>query len=186
VLAATGIVVAVAGLAGARMAAPAARRRAGSPVDVRVARLAALPLFAGVPAATLEAVAARLAPVRVAAGEVVVRQGDAADRFYVIEEGAFAVTRVPGPGAIPGGPVPRPVATGAEPTPDHLRTMGPGEVFGEIGLLRGVPRTATVTAETDGALLALDGSDFLGLVSAGPLVGPRLADLRRGAPGAGY
>ena len=64
--------------------------------------------------------------------------------------------------------------------------MGPGEVFGEIGLLRGIPRTATVTAATDGALLALDGADFLELVNAGPLVRPRLLDLRRGAPGAGY
>jgi CRP-like cAMP-binding protein len=64
--------------------------------------------------------------------------------------------------------------------------MGPGEVFGEIGLLRGVPRTATVTAATDGSLLALDGADFLELVNAGPLVRPRLLDLRRGAPGSGY
>ncbi len=69
---------------------------------------------------------------------------------------------------------------------EHLRTMGPGEVFGEIGLLRGVPRTATVTAATAGRLLALDGADFLELVSAGPQVRPRLLDLRRGAPGSGY
>jgi hypothetical protein len=43
-----------------------------------------------------------------------------------------------------------------------------------------------VTAATDGTLLALDGADFLELVNAGPLVRPRLLDLRRGAPGAGY
>jgi CRP-like cAMP-binding protein len=64
--------------------------------------------------------------------------------------------------------------------------MGPGEVFGEIGLLRCIPRTATVAAATDGRLLALDGADFFALVNAGPQVRPRLLDLRRGAPGAGY
>ena len=174
VMAVCGVAVAVAGLVGALMAASAARRRAGSTADVRVNRLAGLPLFAGVPAAALEAVAVRMAPVRVTAGEVVIREGDVADRFYLIDEGSFAVTRLVGSD-------PASEATVVE----HLRTMGPDEVFGEIGLLRGIPRTATVTAATDGALLALDGADFLELVNAGPLVRPRLMDLHRGAPGAG-
>jgi CRP-like cAMP-binding protein len=131
-----------------------------------------LPLFAGVGPSALEAVAVRLEPVPVAAGEVVIRQGDPADRFYLIDDGAFEVTRA------------GPAATGA--AVEHLRTMGPGEVFGEIGLLRGIPRTATVTAASAGALLALDGADFLELVNGGSLLGPRLLDLRRGAPGAGF
>ncbi len=169
VLAASGIAVAAAGVAGALMAASAARRDAGSTADVRVTRLAGLPLFAGVPAAILEAVAVRLEPLRVAAGEAVIREGDVADRFYLIDAGSFAVTQ----------------RRGADAADEHLRTMEPGEVFGEIGLLRGIPRTATVTAATDGALLALDGADFLELVNAGALVRPRLLDLRRGAPGAG-
>jgi predicted MFS family arabinose efflux permease len=196
VLLVTGIAVALAGVAGALLAASAARRPAGSTADVRVNRLARLPLFAGVPAAALEAVAVRLSPVQVAAGEVVIRQGDEPDRFYVIEEGSFDVTRRARPAAAGegvGGGTGEPEA-GAEagiagPTgslEEHLRTMGPGEVFGEIGLLRGVPRTATVTAATNGRLLALDGADFLELVSAGPQVRPRLLDLRRGAPGSGY
>lgn len=172
VMAACAAAIAVAGVVGALLAASAARRSSGSTADLRVTRLAGLPLFAGVPAAALEAVAVRLEPVRVMAGDVVIREGDAADRFYLIDEGAFAVTRLRDGGAAPG-------AT------EHLRTMGPGEVFGEIGLLRGIPRTATVTASTDGALLALDGADFLELVNAGPLIRPRLLDLRRGAPGAG-
>jgi MFS family permease len=174
VLAVSGIAVAVAGLLGAGMAASAARRRAGSTADVRVNRLAGLPLFAGVPAAALEAVSVRMEPVRVTAGEVVIHEGDVADRFYLIDEGSFAVTRLVGS------------ASASEPAVvEHLRTEGPGEVFGEIGLLRGIPRTATVTAATDGALLALDGADFLELVNASALVRPRLLDLRRGAPGAG-
>ncbi len=105
-----------------------------------------------------------------------IREGDVADRFYLIDEGSFAVTRLVGS---------EPASEAAGGIEEHLRTMGPGEVFGEIGLLRGIPRTATVTAATDGALLALDGADFLELVNAGPLVRSRLLDLRRGAPGAG-
>ena len=65
VLLVTGIGVAVAGVIGALLAAPAARRPAGSAADVRVNRLAGLPLFSGVPAASLEAVAVRLEPVDV-------------------------------------------------------------------------------------------------------------------------
>ena len=61
-------------------------------------------------------------------------------------------------------------SSGGEPA--VLRTLGPDEVFGELGLLNQTPRTATVTAETDGLLLALGRDDFLALVgAAGPLRG---------------
>jgi MFS family permease len=171
VLAATGVALAAAGIVGAAMAAPAARRAPGSLAATRFESLARLPLFAGVPTPTLEAVATRLVPVAARAGDVVVRQGDPADRFYVIESGTFVVTR-----SESGQP--------ADSAPARLRTMTSGEVFGEIGLLRATARTATVTATTDGALLALDGASFLELVNAGPGLAPRLLDLRRGAPGA--
>ena len=171
VLAATGAAVAVAGLTGAVLAAPAARRAPESIAATRFASLARLTLFSGVPVPTLEAVATRLVPVTARAGDVVIRQGDPADRFYVIETGAFEVTR-----REPGEP--------ADAAPAQLRSMASGEVFGEIGLLRSTARTATVTATTNGTLLALDGASFLELVNAGPGLAPRLLDLRRGAPGA--
>ena len=171
VLAATGVAIVIAGLVGAALAAPAARRTPGGPAARRFADLARLPLFAGVPAPTLEAVAIRLVEVTVPAGQVVIRQGEPADRFYLIGTGTFEVTRRE-PGASAGT------------APAHLRTMMSGEVFGEIGLLRATARTATVTAVTDGTLLALDGATFLELVNAGPGLAPRLLDLRRGAPGA--
>ena len=186
VLAGAGLAVAAAGLLGAVMAAPAARRRAGSAAAVRVTRLAGLPLFAGVPAATLEAVAARLDPMRVEAGQIVIHEGSVADRFYLIEEGTFEVTRRPVGDAAAGELGQLLTGPEAAPAAEHLRTMGPGEVFGEIGLLRHIPRTATVTAASAGALLALDAADFRELLNAGPLLAPRLLDLRRGAPGAGY
>ena len=55
------------------------------------------------------------------------------------------------------------------------------DVFGEIGLLTGVPRTATVRAETDGRLFELDGQDFLELVAAGPGLASRLLDIHGGS-----
>jgi MFS family permease len=171
VLAATGAAIVVAGLVGALLAAPAARRAPESLAATRFARLARLPLFAGVPVPTLEAVATRLVPIATRAGDLVIRQGDPADRFYLIQAGTFEVTR-----REPGEP--------ADQAPARLRTMTTGEVFGEIGLLRATARTATVTASTDGSLLALEGATFLELVNAGPGLAPRLLDLRRGAPGA--
>ena len=91
-----------------------------------------------------------------------------ADRLYFIVAGTCDVSQT---GAA-GGPA------------QHLRTMGPDEVFGEIGLLTGAPRSATVTATTDADLLTLDGSDFLALVGSGPGLTSRLLDLHRGASAA--
>ncbi len=108
---------------------------------------------------------AKMREIHVGAGQVVVRQGDRADRFYVIASGRFRVTHAAGPGQ-PGL---------------RLRELGPDDVFGEIGLLRGVPRTATVTAETDGVLASLDAREFLELVAAGPGVRSRFLNLYGGA-----
>jgi MFS family permease len=130
--------------------------------------LADVALFAGLPPARLEQAmrAARLVPMR--DGEVVIRQGDEADRFYLIVDGTVEVTQT-----ADGGPA------------RMLRRMGSGEFFGEIGLLSGVPRTATVTAVADGELVALDREPFLELVSAGPGLTYRLLDLHRGTSSAG-
>jgi CRP-like cAMP-binding protein len=116
-----------------------------------------------VPPTALEVAAARLKPQPVQAGDVVIREGEPAERFYIIEAGEFAVDQ-----ASPSGPA-------------RLRTLGPHQVFGELGLLRGAPRSATVTALTDGRLLALDGPDFLALVGAASGLSGRLMDLYRTA-----
>jgi MFS family permease len=130
-----------------------------------VAALLEHPIFGGLPVPRLEAVARQLTPTAVEPGQVVIRQGDAADRFYLVASGSLRVTQV-------GGEEER-----------TLRDLGPGDVFGEIGLLRGVPRTATVTALSDGRLFALEAADFAELVGSGPGLGSRLLDVYRGAIG---
>ena len=136
------------------------------PVDAARLRLLDQPIFAGLPAARLEAAARQLIPVPAMAGDVVVRQGDVADRFYLIDSGSFRVTKSRG---------------GGEPA--VVNELGPGDVFGEIGLLRDIPRTATVTARSAGILYALEADAFAELVGSGPDLSTRLLDLYRGGLG---
>ena len=139
-------------------------RSAVSGMDPGAERFVRLPLFDGLAPAALEQAARHLTRVRVTPGQVVVRQGDPADRFFHVLDGTFEVAQTKDPGG----------------APRFLRTLGPDDVFGEIGLLRGVPRTATVTATGDGTLLAIDGERFLELVGAGPGLTSRLLDVHRG------
>jgi MFS family permease len=101
----------------------------------------AVPMFAPLSIAAKEHMAARLVEVPVAAGEVVIRAGDHGDRFYVVADGELEVT-------------------------NGLRSKAAhGDFFGEIALLRDVPRTATVTATVPSRLYALERDDFLAAVT---------------------
>jgi MFS family permease len=133
--------------------------------DPAADRFMALDIFSGLSPASLEQAARHLERRRVPAGEVVVRQGDPADSFFFIVDGAFDVTQVKDPGG----------------APRFLRSLGPDDAFGEIGLLGQTPRTATVAASVDGTVLALDGERFLALVGSGPGLSSRLLDVHRGA-----
>ena len=156
-------VITAVGVVTALALAPRESRPEG--LDPSRVRMLEHPIFAGLPAARLEAAARQMQEVPVAQGTVIIRQGEIADRFYVVAEGRVAVTQAPDTG-------------GAEV---HLRDLGPGDVFGEIGLLRRSTRTATVTATAPGSLLALDADAFLDLVGSGPGLSTRLLDLYRGA-----
>ena len=106
-------------------------------------QLRAIAIFAPLSPSVLETLARRLTPVVLAPGEAVIREGEASDRFYLIASGLVEVTQ-------------------AEAV---LRREGPGDFFGEIGLLRDVPRTATVTAVEHTELFALEREDFLEAVT---------------------
>ena len=141
-VAGTGLLLPLAVLATARRLAEI-DRRAPVPV-VEITLLRSLPLFAPLGAPQLEGLAHGLVETRVAAGETVVREGEPGDRFYVVAEGELDVSR-----------------EGRE-----LRRVGRGEGFGELALVRDVPRTATVTARTDARLLALDKPTFLASIGS--------------------
>jgi MFS family permease len=102
-----------------------------------------LTLFAPLSQPALEQIAVNLRPVAVPEGTAVIREGDPGDEFYIVEQGALRVTV----GGMPAAPI-------------HA-----GGFFGEIALLRDVPRTATVTATTDCVLLALEREQFLAAVT---------------------
>jgi CRP-like cAMP-binding protein len=135
------------------------------PVE-RIELLQGNPIFAPLPPITVEQLAEVLEEVPVSAGSEVVRQGEAGDRFYLIKEGEFEVI-------VDGEPV---------------QTLGPGESFGEIALLRDVPRTATVRARTDALVFALDRLHFIpavtgyapSLSAAEGIIGTRLGPARSG------
>jgi putative ABC transport system ATP-binding protein len=90
-----------------------------------------------------------LQTVRYDSGDIIVRQGDRSDRFYIIVDGEVAVVYLKDDGK-----------------EAELATLGPGEMFGEMGILMETRRTADVRANTDVSLLALDWNGFKDLIDS--------------------
>jgi MFS family permease len=101
-----------------------------------------VPMFAPLSVAAKERVAANLVPLSVQAGELVIRAGEVGDRFYIVGDGKLDI-----------------LAEGLH------RTAQQADYFGEVALLRDVPRTATVKATVDSRLYALHRDDFLEAVT---------------------
>jgi MFS family permease len=117
-----------------------------------------VPMFQPLSVAAKERVAGNLLLQSVDAGDVVIRAGERGDRFYIVGHGTLEIT-----------------AEGLDTIADE------GDYFGEIALLRDVPRTATVTALVDSRLYVLQREDFLAAVTghdAAHAAGQTIADER--------
>lgn len=106
----------------------------------------AVPIFAPLSVAVKELVAASLAPISVAAEETVIRSGEPGDRFYIVRTGQFVIER----------------------DGTQVGTARPGDYFGEVALVQGVPRTATVRAQTASTLYALGRDAFVAAITGHP------------------
>jgi len=103
-------------------------------------------VFEGASRQTLERLAGDADVVPVSNGSVIVREGDPADDFFIVMDGAFVVTTTDGGTSV-------------------INRMGRGDYFGEIGLLERMPRTANVRAAEDGTVLRISGDAFLEAVT---------------------
>jgi Cyclic nucleotide-binding domain/Major Facilitator Superfamily len=131
--------------------------------QVQIQLLRMIPIFAPLPAPELEGLARALVPVRVQAGATVIREGEEGDRFYAIATGELRISK-----------------DGRE-----VATLRRGDGFGEIALIKDVPRTATVTALSEADLYSLEKEPFVlaltghapAATAAGDMVTQRLGEL---------
>lgn len=113
-----------------------------------IKRLVSQRSFSSVSTQTLEDIAAKMETIEASAGETIVRQGEAADYYYIVQEGQCRIVN-------------------RESVMDdtaELATLGPGKSFGEEGLIRDGVRSATVEMVTDGVLVRLSKDDFVDLI----------------------
>ncbi len=115
-------------------------------------RIAAIPFFAGLPEAELAAVAGRSSELEVATGETVTNEGDFGHALFAIESGTADVIR----------------------DGTTLRTVGPGEVVGEVAVLASGRRTASVVATSPMRVIVLFKRDVWALEREAPEAARRL------------
>jgi CRP-like cAMP-binding protein len=139
--------IALAGIGALTAVAVRGAPAADAPIEARVRLLGGLALFADAPRFAVEGLAGACRELRVDPGTAVVTEGETADALYVVVDGMLDVTKGP---------------TGA-----RLNELHDGDFFGEIGLVKGVPRTATVTARSATTLLRIEAATFRSLIESG-------------------
>ncbi|MFO7961019.1 MAG: cyclic nucleotide-binding domain-containing protein [Nitriliruptoraceae bacterium] len=121
-------------------------------------RLGAVPPFTGLDEVVVTAVAEASRVLRIGPGEHLVETGEVADALYVVLSGHFAAVAEPG-----------------DPDDTALARLGPGAVIGEIAVLTGGTRSATLRALEDAEVAAIDGERFVALLEQEPSLGAQLA-----------
>lgn len=114
--------------------------------------LAGIPIFSECSKKELKAISKLVTSVPIVAGKVLVREGDPGREFMIIAEGRATVKR----------------------NGRKIATLGPGDFFGELAVLAGVPRTATVTAETDMVVEAMNRQEFSSLLDESPAMAKKI------------
>jgi CRP/FNR family transcriptional regulator, cyclic AMP receptor protein len=112
--------------------------------DPKIDRLARVPLFKGLSKRDLEFLASRVDELSLKPGQTVIREGQPTEAFFILESGKVNVTRAGKPAA----------------------QLGPGEFFGEIGMLDQGPATATVVTEGPVDAIVLSHSQFRDAIKA--------------------
>ncbi len=113
-----------------------------------MARLQKSRAFQNIPDTNIHMIFMRMRPVEVHAGDVILKQGDKGDYYYIVRQGCCKITR----------------NTDAGET--TLKELRQGDSFGEESLLSDAPRNATVTMLTDGVLIRLPKDSFVSLLKA--------------------
>lgn len=114
--------------------------------------LAGIPIFSECSRKELKAISKLVTPVQIPAGKVLVKEGDPGREFMIIVSGTATVRR--------GN--------------RKIDTLGPGDFFGELAVLVGVPRTATVTADTDMTVEAMNRQEFSSLLDESPAMAKKI------------
>lgn len=114
--------------------------------------LAGIPIFSECSRKELKAISRLVTPVSISEGKVLVREGEPGREFMIIVEGTATVRR----------------------NGRKVATLGPGDFFGELAVLAGVPRTATVTADTKMVVEAMNRQEFSSLLDESPAMAKKI------------